>query len=890
MSYHEIVQTALANGPRGSREGLHIIDLDNPYSPPRHLSHRTPWEVADVQWSPFSSRDSWIVSTSNQKALVWNLAISTAQAPIEHVLHAHTRAITDINFSAHNPDMLATCAVDSFIHIWDLRYPARPAMTFADWFAGATQVKYNRQDAHVIASSHDRFLHIWDDRNGSKPLRTIEAHATKIYGIDWSRTSSTSLLTCSLDMTVKLWEYPEVETNPRNMIKVPYPIWRARHTPFGCGILVMPQRGDNDLHLYDQRLAGGREALYHDASPIHSFSGHENPVKEFLWRSRGASDDDTDAREFQLVSWGTDRTLILHRIGDVMLNKVGHHRGQRADARISFTRKGATYKSFRDAPMPAQLEQGAGPSTVSGLSNAIGQALIYGMRRVPPPMTAAGARPSTRVRSGMQVKKETKKRVSPITWMKGVKINKSNFGTQKEPGSDAVNFGISSLDTADGLGDEITHVGNKYKKVVFEQIDVSGRLVVISLNGPWGLDSSLVHVKISIRFPDDYPSRAPCAVEIEKTASISMVTYRRLTFGARTITQAYADHGKGSLDVVTRYLLGETDVQESTALLDVELPSGRNTPDLPDVDSSSDESDAIGPRYSTSATSKLDRSVDDLLGQRHANLNVPLPKACGAQWAKDGRLICFFPHKVEKKPWTDGATTAVGRPAKVPRILEGFGYMPEHASRSRRRAFSSSSSSSSSSIKSSLDSVSSAELSSLSRSVATHVLTDSDLTNDDPSVRKTQSFGVSSKSGIVALMTHKQMSSNMFISMHNFEDTLPAKKNLAEGYIVFGKGTVVCTHNAAVAQSCGYKDLATLWELLGCILADNVPLNVVESLSSRGDTILVIAKRALIRVKRNDSGLDLAYDDGQKDEEDRCVQGRLKWGRHPCSAWLLNML
>src|SRR5277367_3833167 len=140
-----------------SKEGLHIIDLDSPYSPPRYLPHPTSLEVADVQWSPFATRDYWVVSTSNQKALVWNLGMSSVYDSIEHVLHGHTRAITDINFSAHEPDILATCAVDSFVHCWDMRTPSRPAITFCDWFAGATQVKFNRVDAHVIASSHDNF-------------------------------------------------------------------------------------------------------------------------------------------------------------------------------------------------------------------------------------------------------------------------------------------------------------------------------------------------------------------------------------------------------------------------------------------------------------------------------------------------------------------------------------------------------------------------------------------------------------------------------------------------------------------------------------------------------------------------------------------------------------
>jgi hypothetical protein len=146
-----------------------------------------------------------VVSTANQKALVWNLNMQedAAQGSIEHTLQAHTRAITDINFSAHHPDILATCAVDGYVHCWDLRRPRQPVLTFCDWFAGATQVKYNRQDSHILASSHDRWLRIWDDRKGAAPLRSINAHESKIYGVDWNRTRATGVVTCSLDKSIK---------------------------------------------------------------------------------------------------------------------------------------------------------------------------------------------------------------------------------------------------------------------------------------------------------------------------------------------------------------------------------------------------------------------------------------------------------------------------------------------------------------------------------------------------------------------------------------------------------------------------------------------------------------------------------------------------------------
>lgn len=46
--------------------------------------------------------------------------------------------------------------------------------------AGATQVKWNRREPHVIASAHDSRVLIWDDRMGATPMTTINGHDAKI--------------------------------------------------------------------------------------------------------------------------------------------------------------------------------------------------------------------------------------------------------------------------------------------------------------------------------------------------------------------------------------------------------------------------------------------------------------------------------------------------------------------------------------------------------------------------------------------------------------------------------------------------------------------------------------------------------------------------------------
>ena len=465
-----------------SRQGLDIIDLDSPYAPPRHLPHFTPWEVADVQWSPFAARDYWIVSTSNQKALVWNLSLGSpnkSNSSIEHVLHGHKRAITDINFSAHYPDILATSGVDSFVHCWDLRRPSKPAVTFCDWFAGATQVKWNRQNPHVLASSHDKFLKIWDDRKGAQPVRTIAAHSTKIYGVDWDRVDSHKLATCSLDHTIKFWDYTDEEEYPKRTICTTFPVWRARHTPFGFGLVALPQRSDFDLHLYDRRQDPEELPQDHKQSTsesVHQFAGHQGQVKEFLWRARGNVTSNVDERDFQLVSWGEDKVLRLHEVDEKVCSKVGFTKGMEIKRTMNFTRRGAKYISYRDAPAQSHDDDAFNyggpprPAFSSGLNRGnVSFASGYGSEGF---MSAANKQ------------KVAESAMDPLSWMRGVKFRKrarSSNDVADTPGLQLAPKLSSQWDLYDSLGEEMTAVLDKFPNVKAEKVTNSKLIIQVAM-------------------------------------------------------------------------------------------------------------------------------------------------------------------------------------------------------------------------------------------------------------------------------------------------------------------------------------------------------------------------------------------------------------------------
>lgn len=79
---------------------------------------------------------------------------------------AHARAITDINWHARNPHLAATCSIDAGIRGWDMRMGERegPFMRLCAWGQGGTQVKWNRQHEHILATSHGKEVLIWDNR------------------------------------------------------------------------------------------------------------------------------------------------------------------------------------------------------------------------------------------------------------------------------------------------------------------------------------------------------------------------------------------------------------------------------------------------------------------------------------------------------------------------------------------------------------------------------------------------------------------------------------------------------------------------------------------------------------------------------------------------------
>lgn len=473
------------------RKGLFIIDLDDPFLAPRWLHHITSWEVADVQWYPHHTvRPSWCVSTSNQKALLWDLARPSNNA-IQNVLHRHVRAITDINFHPQDPELLATCSIDTFVYCWDMRSPRRPVAKWAEWRAGATQVKWNRINPYQIASSHHHSFYIWDSRMGALPLLKIEdAHEGKINGLDFN-SNENRLISCSNDKTIKIWDldnYSESSLEPTVVINAQFPVARARSLPFGddgcCGI--MPLRGgSNAIHFinYSEAYKSSQDAskiVEIDLKSEVLFKGHQGPVKDFLWRVQHERytnfEKKENWKEYQLVTWSpTDFDLKLWPQEKKLHEMANYNPRHKRDIESLTKLRAKNFSTTND--------------TSFSVDNVKAIPLEYNSYITEPESSLADilkcanddllSRLALFEINKVQEQETSSDRLNHLNWIFGVrmgpKLTSDNLNSTSES---ARNDGPAYL------GEEISIVGHKFPKIRFEKISVSTGQIILSLRGP----------------------------------------------------------------------------------------------------------------------------------------------------------------------------------------------------------------------------------------------------------------------------------------------------------------------------------------------------------------------------------------------------------------------
>ncbi|XP_076671649.1 WD repeat domain 59 isoform X3 [Andrena cerasifolii] len=290
-----------------------VKHLDEAADALKKFQRQSKYEVGSAEWNPTSLNSHLCAVSSNTRIEILSLVGGGGhELQTTNSLKAHTRVVSDLNWHPKEPDIIASCSIDTFIHIWDIRDQRRPCSSFSA-VAGSSQVRWNSLSSNMLATAHDGDIKIWDQRKGNSPMQYIAAHLTKIHGLDWCPFQQNQLATSSQDCTVKVFDI----SNPRraeSILTTNSPVWRARYTPFREGLvtIVVPQlrRGENSLLLWNTTSLN---------APIYTFVGHTDVVLEFQWRHQKIENGD-----YELISWSKDQCLRIYKI-DPFLKKVCGH-------------------------------------------------------------------------------------------------------------------------------------------------------------------------------------------------------------------------------------------------------------------------------------------------------------------------------------------------------------------------------------------------------------------------------------------------------------------------------------------------------------------------------------------------------------------------------------
>lgn len=427
------------------------------------------------------------------------------------------------------------------------------------------------------------------------------------------------------------------------------------------------------------------------------------------------------------------------------------------------------------------------------------------------------------------------------------------------------------------------------------QVDMQRRSIVVSLTGPWGFDKTTTFIKARIEFPPSYPEGVAPSVSLERCAVLDEHVVTKIGSETSVISASFLSCRRSSLEAILRYLLGEQTLEESLLWLKKRQQSVDLDSTIEADFSSSDEDDETLEQYAGPQADDTGGSDSLIIKSRPQN-NPPLPQACGAFWADNGRLVCFFPPKQDKEhSFLDLSLKSGERTSKSQKFIsEGFGRFHNSSHRKRQAASTletiesgGSDSESSSSASSSSNSFSASDDIGLPRH---HFMPSMAWRGDASETFPGLSLDESQKSSSGVERSRSTFSKGKnFVSIHDHSDLLPARKALAQQYLI-GSGSHGFLHNAEIAREMGDGDLADVWLFVDLLLQDKVPLEVMNHSRGYGnaqtvdppalDPVLVVARRALSKLRSKDSAIDLSFDEIE-DETSIAARASVKWGDHP---------
>uniref|UniRef100_A0A0K2T6J0 RWD domain-containing protein n=1 Tax=Lepeophtheirus salmonis TaxID=72036 RepID=A0A0K2T6J0_LEPSM len=280
----------------GDRRSLILMDLNDSGNIVKTFPRNSKWDITKI-----APNNEYVAISSNNSIDL----LSNELQFVSHIRKGHQRMITDVNWkSMSDRNLFSTVSLDTDVHLWDVRDTRGPQMTL-NGMIGASQCKWNRNNTNILATVHEGDVKLWDIRKKDAPFHYFTAHVSaRILSFDWSFTDENEFVTTGHQDQLIKFHYIKKPEHKNSFLKMAVPVWIARHTPFGEGLvtIIIPHmhQNDNSLFLWSMNSL---------ESPIHSFFGHRDVIYDFDWRKCP-----NNTNNYELVTWSRDRTLRLWQV------------------------------------------------------------------------------------------------------------------------------------------------------------------------------------------------------------------------------------------------------------------------------------------------------------------------------------------------------------------------------------------------------------------------------------------------------------------------------------------------------------------------------------------------------------------------------------------------
>ncbi|KAH7828313.1 WD repeat-containing protein 1 [Monocercomonoides exilis] len=242
--------------------------------------------VLDLDWTEDSKRICVVGDGKDTKAEVWMWDSGSSTGEIS----GHTSRVQGCAIKQTRPYRLATCGEDMLTNFYK-GPPFRFDHSNRDNTRFVNTVEYAPDGSIFATGGGDKKICIYDGVEGTKKceMSNEDEHKLSIFSIGFSLDGK-SLLSCSADKTVKLWD---VETQKCVSTMKARETPELCDTPVGCtfttlGAVVATLRGD--LCVYDPRVTDV-------FTPVKVIRGHNKPIQglDVVHRPAGSSEASSSA-------------------------------------------------------------------------------------------------------------------------------------------------------------------------------------------------------------------------------------------------------------------------------------------------------------------------------------------------------------------------------------------------------------------------------------------------------------------------------------------------------------------------------------------------------------------------------------------------------------------